>query len=854
MSDNAAFAGGTARIGFPSPIWSGLIPALVALAGLALLDARAEWVITGFFAVVPFTTALSGNPRVTAVVAVIAVVVAAVSGTWNDNYDTAEYWARFGLGLAASGFSIYIALMIDRSNRTARRLQLLNEVASGAGEKPSLAATLERITELAVPELADMCTIDAVSGGQMERLAVRAAEPRRATVEPHLLAREPTVQAEVAFDRAPDEGPIVNSQVTAYDLEGLAQSEADLEFLRSLDVHSYIAVALQSRGRRIGVLTLIQAWSGRRHDEEDVRFSQVLADRIALTLDNAGLFSDLESVELRMDTVMGVLDEPVTITERGGRLIFANQAAVELADRSSLHELLDPEPAETEFDIYDEEGKLLGRGMLPWQVSELERDQIIRMIHAGHGEESWLRVRSRAMPAVDNRPIYTVSAFEDVTEMKLAEFAQSVFASTGELLSTSTDPQMMLRRLVRLLTPRLADVCAVLVPGAGGTFELAAIADIDAERERLLTAVIGENPLHPEGPGMPEMLESREPIVYAAADPSGWPEAAADLAVGLDALGLGAVMGQPLRNGSRLIGIIGFGNRTDRRAFTALEQRVALQISERIALAIDNARIASERSEIAATLQNGLRPAPLPAIAGWSVSALYSPAGAENRAGGDFYDLHRIEGGWMVVIGDVTGHGARAASLTALARYTLRAASSLTGDPRQALAQLNSALLNRPGTALCSVAAFTLDQPARGKVRVAVAGHPPPLVIHGHETHEVEPAGPILGAFEDTSWEIETLALDPGDQLLVYTDGVVEARGSGGRFGEDRLSRCIGDAEDPEEAIGRIRKELADFAGGDLEDDAAALAVRLDGLGGGPEPDSAAAAEQDATRSAVSAS
>jgi serine phosphatase RsbU (regulator of sigma subunit) len=555
-----------------------------------------------------------------------------------------------------------------------------------------------------------------------------------------------------------------------------------------------------------------------------------------------------------MDTVMGVLDEPVTITERSGRLIFANQAAVELADRSSLHELLEPEPAEPEFDVYDEEGKLLGRGMLPWQVPNLARDQIIRMVHAGHGEETWLRVRSRAMPSIDNRPIYTVSAFEDVTEMKFAEFAQSVFASTGELLSTSTDPQMMLRRLVRLLTPRLADVCAVLIPGAGGMLELAAIADIDAERERLLAAVIGENPLHPEAPGMPEMLESREPPDYAAAEPSGGPEAAAGLAVGLDALGLGAVMGQPLRIGARLIGIIGFANRADRRAFTALEQRVALRISERVALAIDNARIASERSEIAETLQNGLRPSPLPTITGWSLSALYSPAGEENRAGGDFYDLHRIEDGWLVVIGDVTGHGARAASLTALARYTLRAASSLTGDPRQALAQLNSALLNRPGTALCSVAAFTLDQPARGKVRVAVAGHPPPLVMHGSETHEVQLPGPILGAFDDASWEIETLTLDPGDQLLVYTDGVVEARGTGGRFGQDRLCRCVGDAEGPEQAIGRIRKELADFAGGELEDDAAALAVRLDVGGDGPEPDSAAAAEQGASRSAVSAS
>ncbi len=499
--------------------------------------------------------------------------------------------------------------MIDRSNRTARRLHLLNEVASGAGEKPSLAATLERITELAVPELADMCTIDAVSGGQMERLAVRAAEPRRATVEPRLLAREPTVQAEVAFDRAADEGPIVNSQVTAYDLEGLAQSEADLEFLRSLDVRSYIAVALQSRGRRIGVLTLIQAWSGRRHDEEDVRFSQVLADRIALTLDNAGLFSDLESVELRMDTVMGVLDEPVTITERGGRLIFANQAAVELADRSSLHELLEPEPAEPEFDIYDEEGKLLGRGMLPWQVPELARDQIIRMVHAGHGEETWLRVRSRAMPSVDNRA--------DLHGLRLRG------RDRDEVRRVRAVRLREHRRAAQHLD-RPADDAAAPRPAADATArrrlrgaDAGRRRDVRARRDRRhrrrAGAAAGRR--HRREPartrrlrGCREMLESREPIVYAAADPTGWPEAAAGLAVGLDALGLGAVMGQPLRIGARLIGIIGFANRADRRAFTALEQRVALRISERVALAIDNARIASERSEIAETLQNGLRP------------------------------------------------------------------------------------------------------------------------------------------------------------------------------------------------------------------------------------------------------
>jgi serine phosphatase RsbU (regulator of sigma subunit)/PAS domain-containing protein len=854
MAEGATFESGAGRLGFGSPFWSGLVPALVALGGMAVLDAQAEWVITGFFAVVPFTAALSGNVRVTMIVAVLAVAVSGASGLWNDNFDSAEFWLRFGLGLGASGFAIFVAYVLNRSNRTARRLVLLNEVSEGGGDRPSLAAALERIMDLAVPELADICAIDAISGDGMERIAVRASGPRRAEIERYLLAREQTVQVEVAFERDRDEGPIVNTHVSDYDLQQLASDDEDLETLRSLGLRSFIVVALRSRGRRIGVLSLIQSVSGRRHDEEDAKFSQILADRIALTLDNAGLFSDLESVEMRMDSVMSVLDEPVTITERGGRLIFANEAAIALADRDSLEELTAAAPGEVDFDIYDEEGRLLGHGMFPWQLPDLERGQIVRMVHAGHGEETWLRIRSRPIPSIDNRPMYTVTAFEDVTEMKFAEFAQSVFASTGELLATSNDPERMLAELVRLLTPRLADSCAVLLARGDGTLELGAAADVDSERERLLVTAIRTNPLHREAPGMPEMLASREPVSYDTADPAGWPEAAKPLAAGLGALGLGSVIGQPLRIGDRLIGVIGFANHADRRPFTALEQRIALRISERVALAVDNARIASERAEIAETLQNGLRPSAIPSIPGWFLSALYNPAGAENRAGGDFYDLLRIEDGWMAVIGDVTGHGARAASLTALARYTLRTASSLTGDPQRALAELNDALLNQPGTALCSVAAFTLDQPAHGEIRVAVAGHPPPLLLHGGETREIHPPGPILGAFENAEWEIETLSLDPGDRLLVYTDGVVEARGRSGRFGEDRLCRCAGEADDPDETIRRIWSELEEFAVDGLQDDAAALAVMLDGTGAGPGEARGWARRRAAVGAGVSAS
>jgi len=851
MGEGATPAG-FERIRFGSPLWSGLVPALIALAGLVVIDLREDLVVTGFFAVVPFTAALGANARVTAVVGVVTVIAAAAAGTWDHNFDTADFWVRLGLIAAACVFSYYIAATLERSSRAARRLELLDGVAASTADEPTLEEALRRISEIAVPDLADIFIVDGISADRLERLAVTAATPNAARVEADLAMREPTIPAELFVGGEREAEPLLNRLVSDEDLRGMAHSDEDLEFLRSLGVRSFISVALRSRGRRIGALTLIQTRSGRHYDEEDARFSRVLADRVALALDNVGLFLDLESVERRMDTVMTVLDEPVAITDRAGKLVYANDAAADLVGASSRAGLLEGSDRERAFDVYDENGSAIAHDVLPWEIAREQAGAIVRLFHPPHGEEAWLRIRSRDIEGGDGRAVYTVTAFEDVTEMKFSEFAQSVFASTGELLAASMDPELMLERLVDLLVPRLADASAVLVPSRDGTLAAAAVAHVDPERERQLEALIDGVAMRRDAPGVPEMLASREPVVCDATSPGGWPEVAEPLARGMGALGMGAVMCQPLRIGDRLIGVIGFANRTERRSFTALEQRVALRISERVALAIDNARIASERSEIADTLQKGLRPSVMPAIPGWSLAALYTPAGSENQAGGDFYDLLRIEGGWMAVIGDVTGHGARAASLTAMARYTLRTAGSLTNDPQRALAELNRELLDRPGGALCSVAAITLDQPATGRVRIALAGHPPPLLIHAGATREVHPAGPVLGAFGDASWEIAAVSLEPGDQLLAYTDGVVEARGREDRFGEERLSRCVRPADGPEGAIGRIRSELEGFAVHGLDDDAAALAVMLDQPCERDIGDDGGEGERTGVRSAVS--
>ncbi len=271
------------------------------------------------------------------------------------------------------------------------------------------------------------------------------------------------------------------------------------------------------------------------------------------------------------------------------------------------------------------------------------------------------------------------------------------------------------------------------------------------------------------------------------------------------------------------------------RSYRRKDAHFAWVLSGRVALALDNCGLFADleaaeraRAEIAETLQRGLLPPPLPDIPGWSLAAMYRPAGSENEVGGDFYDVFRVADGWMLAIGDVTGRGARAASLTAVARYTLRTAASLTGDPVRALETLNRTLFARGDSSLCSVVAMTLSEDPTRPVRLAVAGHPLPLLIDGERVAEVCGADPVLGAFADARWSVAHCSLEPGQQLVVVTDGVIEAQGPSERFGEDRLRSELRGAGDPSQVLQRVEGSLQSFTEGTMDDDVAVLVLAPD--------------------------
>ena len=168
------------------------------------------------------------------------------------------------------------------------------------------------------------------------------------------------------------------------------------------------------------------------------------------------------------------------------------------------------------------------------------------------------------------------------------------------------------------------------------------------------------------------------------------------------------------------------------RRFDEQDLELGEELARRCATAIDNARLYGERAYIARTLQESLLPAELPEIPGLETAARFRATGEGNEVGGDFYDLFESGGrGWTVVIGDVCGKGPDAAAVTALARYTLRAAAMRERLPSRSLALLNEALLRQRGDRrFCTVAyAYleTLDSGAR--VGFASGGHPLPLVL-----------------------------------------------------------------------------------------------------------------------------
>jgi serine phosphatase RsbU (regulator of sigma subunit)/anti-sigma regulatory factor (Ser/Thr protein kinase) len=438
-------------------------------------------------------------------------------------------------------------------------------------------------------------------------------------------------------------------------------------------------------------------------------------------------------------------------------------------------------------------------------------------------------IASHATVAIENARLYD-SERRARASAEEAGNRLRILARAGQVLAGSTDVTETFTDLTRLLTPELSDNAAVYLldkkgeltavashanyPSPPGAFS-GGLADRDAENPLMYVLRSGESLLLPDIDAA--MIES------AFADP-------ADRAFVRETEPTSAIL-VPLRGPADVTGVLVLGTvlRSGRRLGEA-DLAIAEELARRVAVALENARLYAAQRDVAETLQHSLLPEELPMLPGLATAARYSPGGPGVEVGGDWYDVLSFGDGTLgVVMGDVVGRGVPAASLMGQIRNALRAYAVEDRDPRSVLQRLNSLVNDLGPVHAMATLVFGIYDLDTGTLRLANAGHPPPVVAANGRASFVEGGlGPPLGAVRAPVYGVSETRVDPGATIVMYTDGLVEDRDVSLASGLDQMKELVASGpSDVEELCDHIMRCALDGRAGGRADDAALLVLQV---------------------------
>lgn len=432
-----------------------------------------------------------------------------------------------------------------------------------------------------------------------------------------------------------------------------------------------------------------------------------------------------------------------------------------------------------------------------------------------------------------------------LTELeRLRRGSLSFLVEASDLLAGTLERDQTLALMAQMTVPTLASWCAVYTIAEQAEPELAFVLHEDEDRIDGIKALLSK--VHPPAPDptpgarlwtapadAAHSTALRASLRSLGLGEPGRPATGPGTALATAAAVGGETVVLPLVARNRVIGMLTLGKPSDER-FRQEILELAEDLSRRAALALDNARLYSERTAISQALQRSLLPPGLPTIPGVEVEVVYRAAGEGNEVGGDFYDVFPIRDGcWGFAIGDVCGTGPEAAAVTGLARHALRLLAREGFSGPSVLERLNAAILDEGARSrfLTLLYGELWPRPEGGAVlKVVCAGHPLPLRLRQDGTVEsaADPQ-PLLGVLEDLELVEQTIELSPGDVLLCVTDGVTERREGTRMLGDDGLADVLATCTglNAGAVAARIQRAVERFASDAPSDDMAILAMRI---------------------------
>jgi serine phosphatase RsbU (regulator of sigma subunit)/PAS domain-containing protein len=709
----------------------------------------------------------------------------------------------------------------------ARALELIADAGAVLSSSLDYEQTLRQVARLPVPEVADWCAVY-LDGDETE---ITSEHPDPEVEELILRIRRRRRQIDGASESrrvAETAQPLLASDVR--DAFVAEVEDGDLPVIERLDARSYMLVPLVARGRSLGSLTLLSTREGRHYTRQDVAFAETLAARCALAIDNARLHDAAERSLSLLDSIFATAPVGLAFLDTELRFVRVNETMAAFNHQpvdAHIGRTLSEVAGDSAIELTDLYRQVLetGRPVHDLQLSAGGRHYQVfcTPVHGPGGD--LLGASGVALDVTERQRLFDAEREGRVR----ADF----LARAGELLDETLDYQLTLRAVADIAVPEVADWCAVSVLDDEGELRQVAAAHVDPEQRELGEELNRRFPADREGAtyvvartGATQVVREITDEMLAAGIPE--PERL-DL---VRRLGLRSIIVAPLRAHGRIFGTLTLANTTGSRLFESADVQLAEDLARRAGTAIENARLYTERTRIAHTLQMRLLPERLPSIPGVVLAARYRAAGELNEVGGDFYDVFaRSPDEWALVVGDVTGKGAEAAAITALARYTLRAGALEDDEPAKALQRLNGAMRahDSPDQYATAVLAYlSAPTPDELRIRLALAGHPPGMAIRADGTiAPVGRHGTMLGVVAEPDFPQTELTLGAGDVLLFYTDGVTEAGPRDRQFGENDFPELLATlaGAPPEAVVDAVEGAVVDLQAGRPRDDIALLAL-----------------------------
>ena len=809
--------------------------AVVAIVDIAI---GSEAVLAELLIAGPLIAATGASERQTLITAVIAVVIVIPIGLTSDAFFSTTHSMAVALVVVGSVLAVVIARLRAKRERDAGRLQVQVGVARVIAEADDF--------DEAAPKL--LAAIARPMGRELAQYWVKGDDERLRCVARW---REDGAAFE-AFERAsdqlrlsPGEG-LPGEAWKAGRPVWLGDQRARRAFIREREADESglcggLAFPVTSHGECIAAIEVF-SHAVRERDPEIYALTEALGRQVGEFIESLRTEEEREQAREQLEAILRGVADAVTAQAPDGRLLFANDAAARSMGFETPQALMEaPITAIMDrFEIIDERGDPYPLEALPGRralAGEDNPETVVRFRVRDSGTERWSAVKAAPIRDHDGNVVMAINVIEDITTHKRAEQGQRFLARSADVLASSLDPDQLLVEIANLAVPELADWCSVEVQTDTGLLERKALAHVDPSVRQRALDLARRYPPDPASPqGVYQVVRTGQPELYpdipdemiraAAVDDEHYGE--------IVAIGMRSAIVVPMTTRGRTIGALTWVNGRSGRRFDEQDVELAQELARRCATAIDNARLYSERSYIARTLQQSLLPVELPDIPGVETAARFRPTGEGNEVGGDFYDVFETGNrGWTIVMGDVCGKGPDAAAVTALARYTLRAAAMRERLPSRSLQVLNEALLRqRDDRRFCTVAYAYLEKLDRGaRAGISTGGHPLPLVLRADGSVEpVGAPGTLLGVVPDPDLDDYPVMLDPGDSLVFYTDGVIESRvSSNGVLDERRLAELVATCagRSPDAIAAQIEDAAVMSQNGSPKDDIAVLVLRV---------------------------